>query len=81
MVSFEEITNALPLALAIILIIYLLWKFVRFITAPRYVFLIYADWCGACKEFKPLWEQLKQKPELREKIKKINLIIQQFQLP
>jgi thiol-disulfide isomerase/thioredoxin len=40
-----------------------------FTAGPRTVILYYADWCGACKMFKPTWAKIKalEGPNLRFK--------------
>lgn len=72
MFTLEELKTAFPLAILIIIILWLSVKIYRFLTEPRKVILIYADWCGACQRFKPTWNALKSNPKLAEHMSEVN---------
>lgn len=70
MVELTEVLAAVPLAVVILIIVYLIYLLHR---PKRYVYLIFADWCGACQRFKPTWNALKTSdPVAAEKMIEIN---------
>jgi len=70
MISAVEVLTAIPLAIVILIVFYLIYILHR---PKRYVYLIFADWCGACQRFKPTWNALKASdPAIAEKMVEIN---------
>jgi thiol-disulfide isomerase/thioredoxin len=58
-ITFDTVKAALPLAIIILIVFLVVVKLYRHVSQPRKVYLIYANWCGHCTEFKPTWERLK----------------------
>ena len=50
------------IAIFVLFLILLIW----YCTRPSItVYLFYADWCGACKQLKPTWSEVKQEMSWR----------------
>ena len=56
--------------IALLLFYFLNEKFDDNNTSDKKIILFYADWCGYCKRFLPIWEELK----LDEKLKNVQFI-------